>query len=129
MFGYFQPRRRPLVDKSSISKDIIQRAAQNRNRLGVVGLACGHARLLYADYYDKVTTQTKRLTRGGHARKPAPRRWLTIAIGPILGRPAVRPTVPPSRRPRTVSHRPAKGRTAGIMLMPEGMTRRVFAGL
>jgi hypothetical protein len=65
MFGYFQRRRRPLADKSSISKDIVQRAAQNRNRLGVVGLACGHARLLFADYYERMTTQTKRPPEGG----------------------------------------------------------------
>jgi hypothetical protein len=84
MFGYFQRRRRPLTDKSSISKDIVQRAAQNRNRLGVVGLACGHARLLFVDYYDKMTTQTKRPTEGGHARNAGSRRWLTIATGPGL---------------------------------------------
>ena len=73
MFGYFQRRRRPQVDKSSISKDIVQRAAQNRNRLGVVGLACGHARLLFADYYDKMTTQTKKTDRKAvFVRKPAP---------------------------------------------------------
>jgi hypothetical protein len=55
MFGDLQRRCRPLANKSSIGNDIVQRAAQNRDRRGIVGLAHGHARPLSGDNYDKMT--------------------------------------------------------------------------
>jgi hypothetical protein len=43
------------MSKSSIGKDIVQRAAQNCDHRGVAGLDHGHAFLLSGDNYDEMT--------------------------------------------------------------------------
>ena len=56
MFSDLQRRRRPLTNKASISKDVVQRAAQDRDRRGIVGLTSWTCHVLSGDNYDEVTT-------------------------------------------------------------------------